>query len=49
LLLADLPFRIQHGIELAPYDRKTFYKAESPDGYIDYPFCKEFLSHASKL
>ncbi|KAK1823784.1 hypothetical protein LTR12_001739 [Friedmanniomyces endolithicus] len=45
----DLPFRIQHGIELAPYDRKTFYKAESPDGYIDYPFSKEFLSHASKL
>ncbi|KAK0925392.1 hypothetical protein LTR57_005043 [Friedmanniomyces endolithicus] len=45
----DLPFRIQHEIELAPYDRKTFYKAESPDGYIDYPFSKEFLGEASKL
>ncbi|KAK3067596.1 hypothetical protein LTR53_015452 [Teratosphaeriaceae sp. CCFEE 6253] len=45
----DLPFRIIKGIDLQPYDRKTFYKAESPDGYIDYPFSKEFLGQQSKL
>lgn len=45
----DLPFRLERGIDFAPYDRKTFYKAESPDGYIDYPFSKEFLSQTSKL
>lgn len=39
----DLPFRIQKGIDLNPYDRKTFYKACSPDGYIDYPYSKEWL------
>ena len=38
----DLPFRIQEGIPLTPYDRDTFYKAKSTDGYIDYPFSKEF-------
>ncbi|KAK3502933.1 hypothetical protein B0T13DRAFT_431044 [Neurospora crassa] len=38
----DLPFRIKEGIELNPYDRDTFYKAKSPDGYIDQPFSKEF-------
>ncbi|KAK5108362.1 hypothetical protein LTR62_008392 [Meristemomyces frigidus] len=45
----DLPFRVQHGIPFTPYDRKTFYKAESPEGYIDYPFCKEFLGQESRL
>ncbi|KAK4956696.1 hypothetical protein LTR10_006223 [Elasticomyces elasticus] len=45
----DLPFRLEKGIEFAPYDRKTFYKPESPDGYIDYPFSKEWLGQASKL
>ena len=45
----DLPYRVAHGIPLEPYDRKTFYKPESPDGYIDYPFSKEFLGQDSKL
>ena len=45
----DLPFRVKHGVPLEPYDRKTFYKAESPDGYVDYPVSKEFLSNGSKL
>ncbi|KAK4570263.1 hypothetical protein LTR86_002343 [Recurvomyces mirabilis] len=45
----DLPYRVQHGIPLTRYDRKTFYKAESPDGYIDYPFSKEFLGQESRL
>ena len=38
----DLPFRILNGVDLTPYDRSTFYKPKSPDGYIDYPFSKEF-------
>lgn len=38
----DLPFRIANSIDLASYDRDTFYKAQSPDGYIDYPFSTEF-------
>lgn len=44
----DLAFRIQQGIELTPYDRDTFYKAKSEDGYTDYPFSKEFTQQ-SKL
>ncbi|CAJ2504928.1 Uu.00g123220.m01.CDS01 [Anthostomella pinea] len=40
----DLPFRIKHGIELAPYNRKTFYLPEKAEGFIDYPFSKEFLA-----
>lgn len=39
----DLVFRIKNGIELAPYDRDTFYNAGESRGYTDYPFCKEFL------
>ena len=38
----DLPFRVQKGIEFTKYNRDTFYKTGSPDGYIDYPFSKEF-------
>lgn len=40
----DLPYRIQHGIKLNPYDRSTFYKIGAPEGFIDYPFSKEFLA-----
>ncbi|KAI1773589.1 FMN-linked oxidoreductase [Hypoxylon cercidicola] len=39
----DLPFRIQHGLPLAAYDRGTFYTPGSKQGYIDYPFSEEFL------
>lgn len=38
----DLPHRIQENIPLTPYNRDTFYKAKSTEGYIDYPFSKEF-------
>lgn len=38
----DLPFRVQKGIEFTPYDRDTFYKAGSTDGYTDYAFSEEF-------
>ena len=38
----DLPFRVLKGLELSAYDPKTFYKKKSPEGYIDYPFSKEW-------
>jgi NADPH2 dehydrogenase len=38
----DLPFRLKEGIELQKYNRDTFYNAMSEEGYIDYPFSKEF-------
>ncbi|KAF2236578.1 FMN-linked oxidoreductase [Viridothelium virens] len=44
----DLAFRVKHGIEFTPYDRNTFYKRKSEDGYIDYPFCKEFGASAGR-
>ncbi|KAI0078439.1 FMN-linked oxidoreductase [Panus rudis PR-1116 ss-1] len=37
----DLPLRLKLDIPLTPWDVKTFYKAESRDGYIDYPFAEE--------
>lgn len=39
----DLPFRIQRGLELNRYDRATFYKAKVAEGYVDYPFSREWL------
>ncbi|CAO3664741.1 unnamed protein product [Umbelopsis ramanniana] len=33
----DLPLRLKNGWELTSYNRSTFYKNQSPDGYIDYP------------
>jgi NADPH2 dehydrogenase len=39
----DLPFRLRKGLPLNPYDRGTFYKAMSSDGYTDYPFSEEYL------
>lgn len=38
----DLVYRIQKGIELTPYDRKTFYVPKDTKGYNDYPYSKEF-------
>jgi len=45
----DLPFRLQRGIEFNPYDRATFYKKMSPDGYTDYPYSQEWLSAQSNV
>jgi NADPH2 dehydrogenase len=45
----DLPFRVQHGIELQPYDRRTFYKANTNEGYTTYPFSKEWRQQESRL
>ena len=45
----DLPFRIQTGIPLNEYNRRTFYKVRSPDGYVDYPFSKEWKEFSARL
>ncbi|KAK3645189.1 hypothetical protein LTR56_009239 [Elasticomyces elasticus] len=38
----DLVFRVEKGIELTQYDRKTFYDAKNEKGYLGYPFSEEF-------
>ena len=38
----DLVYRVREGIEFQKYNRDTFYKAKSEEGYIDYPFSKEW-------
>ncbi|RDW84377.1 NADH:flavin oxidoreductase oxidase family protein-like protein [Coleophoma cylindrospora] len=38
----DIVFRIQHGIELTPYDRNLFYNKGEAHGYTTWPFSKEF-------
>jgi NADPH2 dehydrogenase len=38
----DLVWRIKNGAELVKYDRDTFYKAKSEEGYTDYPFAEGF-------
>ena len=45
----DLVFRLKEGIEFSPYDRDTFYKAKSEDGYTDYAFSEEFKKEKGKL
>ena len=44
----DLSFRIEKGVGLTEYDRDTFYKAKSPERYVDYPFSEEWEAQ-SKL
>jgi NADPH2 dehydrogenase len=39
----DLPFRLARNIPLAKYDRDTFYKVKSPDGYTDYPYSEAWI------
>ncbi|KIX00587.1 uncharacterized protein Z518_09652 [Rhinocladiella mackenziei CBS 650.93] len=39
----DLVYRIQEGLELSAYDRKTFYVSCSAVGYSDYPFSTKYL------
>ncbi|MCJ1289350.1 Chanoclavine-I aldehyde reductase fgaOx3 [Xylographa carneopallida] len=38
----DLPFRVLRGVGLSKYDRGTFYKVGSREGYVDYPFSGEW-------
>jgi NADPH2 dehydrogenase len=40
----DLVYRFKNDLELAPYDRKTFY-ANTAAGYIDYPFSQEYVAN----
>ncbi|PSR72861.1 hypothetical protein PHLCEN_2v11274 [Hermanssonia centrifuga] len=40
----DLPFRLEKDIPLTIGDRSSYYTWESPVGYNDYPFSKEFES-----
>lgn len=42
----DLPYRFANNIPLTPYQRDTFYKVKSPDGYTDYSFSDEWQSEA---
>jgi NADPH2 dehydrogenase len=39
----DLVFRIKAGVELQKYNRATFYTPKQKEGYIDWPFSREFL------
>ncbi|KAJ5585736.1 hypothetical protein N7450_005523 [Penicillium hetheringtonii] len=43
----DLPFRVQHDINLTKYDRSSFYTPKQTHGYTDYPFSEEFLASVS--
>jgi NADPH2 dehydrogenase len=43
----DLVFRVREGIELNQYDRTTFYKARSTEGYTDYAFSAEWEAKAN--
>lgn len=45
----DLVFRVKEGIEFTPYDRNKFYNAKQADGYITWPFSKEFEAQSAKL
>jgi NADPH2 dehydrogenase len=45
----DLVYRLQKGLNLNGYDRSTFYKQGSPDGYTDYPFSAEFQAEFPAL
>lgn len=41
----DLPRRLADGLDLAPYDRSTFYGADPPEkGYTDYPFFEQTVA-----
>ena len=40
----DLPFRIQHGLDLNKYHRPSFYTPMTRIGYTDYPFSADYLA-----
>jgi NADPH2 dehydrogenase len=45
----DIAFRIQTGIPFNKYNRKTFYRKESAEGYIDYPFSDQWKRFSAML
>ncbi|KIA75421.1 hypothetical protein HK57_00097 [Aspergillus ustus] len=40
----DLVYRVKEGLELARYDRKSFYAHNTEVGYVDYPFSEQYLA-----
>jgi NADPH2 dehydrogenase len=40
----DLVYRIKEGLDLNPYERKTFYTSDMV-GYVDYPFVAKERVH----
>ncbi|KAL4901094.1 hypothetical protein BDW74DRAFT_187932 [Aspergillus multicolor] len=38
----DLVFKFRQGMQLTKYQRETFYASSSAEGYVDYPFSREF-------
>merc|ERR1712024_110223 len=40
----DLPFRLKKGLDLQKYNRDTFYNPFSHEGYVDYPYSREYLA-----
>ena len=42
----DLPFMVQKGIPLRPYERERFYTPKDPKGYVDYEYSEEFKATA---
>jgi NADPH2 dehydrogenase len=43
----DLVYRISKDLELAAYDRGTFYSPKTAAGYTDYAFSREYLESAA--
>jgi NADPH2 dehydrogenase len=41
----DLPFRLANNIPLTRYQRETFYKVKSPNGYTSYPFSNSWQAN----
>ncbi|GKU06248.1 nadph2 dehydrogenase [Fusarium langsethiae] len=39
----DLPFRLANDVPLTHYNRDTFYKVKSADGYTDYPYSEAWI------
>jgi NADPH2 dehydrogenase len=45
----DLAFRAARNLPLTPYQRDTFYKVKSADGYTDYPFSEAWVEEKETI
>ena len=45
----DLPFRLEHDLELNPPDKDSFYEGGPVKGYIDYPFHPQNKAFAARV
>jgi NADPH2 dehydrogenase len=43
----DLVYRMRHGLEFWKYNRATFYKAKSKEGYTDYTYSVQWQKEHS--